>query len=450
MRSLRARLSLGVAIILAVSLGLTTLALEQAFADAALAARNERLLAQLYLLMAEAELEGERLVMPPELAEARLSHPGSGLSARVFDPDGATVWQSRSAIDTTQPEVQRLAPGERRFSRRDLPDGNGYLVAAFGVSWATGPTPRSFTFVVAEELTAMRREVARFRASLWGWLGGMAVLMLSALLIALGWGLRPLRRVSAEVAAVESGRQPRIQGVYPAELSALTNNLNALLAQEDARRQRLDHALGDLAHSLKTPLAVIQGMASEHGVASADSGLLREQLARLNGIVDYQLQRARAGAVQTAGPAPVVPLGRTVERLVASLEKVYRDKGVIVTLAIEPGLSFRGGEGDLLEMLGNLLDNAFKWCRTRVRVSASRDAGGIAIRVEDDGPGIGEEESGLLMERGVRADEQTPGHGIGLAVAREIAAAYGGSLEIGRGAMGGAAVNLRVVGGGSA
>jgi two-component system sensor histidine kinase PhoQ len=448
MSSLRARLVLGVVLILAVFLGLTTLALERAFADAAHSARQERLLAQLYLLMGAAELEDGRLAMPADLAEARLSHPGSGLSARIFDATGATVWQSRSAVDTSQPEPQRLAPGARSFGRRDLPDGNGYLVAGFGVSWATGPKPRAFTFVVAEELTAMRREVARFRASLWGWLGAMAVAMLGALLIALAWGLKPLGRVTAEVSAVESGRQTRILGAYPNELRRLTDNLNALLAQEAARRQRLDQALGDLAHSLKTPLAVIEGEVTERGVDARGAQLLREQLARVNGIVEYQLQRARAGAAGAGALAPSVPVRQTVERLVASLDKVYRDKGVAVELAIDPELVFRGGEGDLMEMLGNLLDNAFKWCRSRVWVDATMTAGHLGIRVTDDGPGISGEASGLLLERGVRADEQIPGHGIGLAVVREIAAAYGGRLtigpDLGGGPDGGAELWLRI------
>ncbi|MFZ0788783.1 MAG: ATP-binding protein [Chromatiaceae bacterium] len=442
MRSLRARLVLSVALILATFLLLTSVALERAFADAARSAREERLLAQLYLLMAAAEVQDGRLVMPPSLAEPRLDYPGSGLSARIFDARGTAAWESRSAIDTTQPSSVKLAPGERRFMRQDMHGGTGYLVGAFGVSWLTGDIPLGYTFAVAEDLTAMRREVTQFRLGLWRWLGAMALLMLVALVITLRWGLRPLRRVAAEVSAVESGRQERLRGDYPTELRALTDNLNALLAQERARQQRLDHALGDLAHSLKTPLAVMEGaIVDSQDVDAKGVELLREQLARVRTIVEYQLQRARLGAVHAGKLAPSVPVRRAVERLAASLAKVYAEKGVAVELEIDQDLIFRGAESDLMEMLGNLLDNAYKWARTRVGVAASAGPGGLEIRVEDDGPGIGAA-AGQLMERGFRADEKAPGHGLGLAVVREICSAYGGTLEIGHGPLGGAEVRL--------
>lgn len=442
MRSLRARLVLSVTLVLFLSILLTTLALERAFRDAARSAREERLLAQIYLLMAAAEVEDDRLVLPAELAEPRLSYPGSGLSARIFDEWGASVWQSRSAVDAVQPEVVRLAPGESRATERRGEDGTGYLVEAFGVSWATGPIPVNYTFAVAEDLTALRREVAEFRASLWRWLGATSLLMLLALGLTLRWGLRPLRQVASEVAAVESGRQQRILGSYPAELGVLTDNLNALLAQERARQERLDHALGDLAHSLKTPLAVMSGVVSESGVDAQGGRVLREQIVRMGEIVEYQLRRARVGAVQAGRLAPRVPVGRTVERLAASLAKVYRDKPVELALHLDRDPGFQGSEADLMELLGNLLDNAYKWCRGRVRVSAAQRKGHLEIAVEDDGPGIDVEEAGRLMERGVRADEAAPGHGIGLAVARQIVLAYGGTIEIGRSDLGGAALRL--------
>jgi two-component system, OmpR family, sensor histidine kinase PhoQ len=442
MRSLRARLVLSVSLVLVVSILLTTLALERAFRDAARSAREERLHAQLYLLMAAAEVEDDHLVLPAELAEPRLMFPGSGLSARIFDDTGSTEWESRSALDSAQPATVRLAPGESRVTERKGEGGARYLVAAFGVSWATGPIPVDYTFAVAEDLTEMRREVAEFRASLWRWLGAMSLLTLLALSLTLRWGLRPLRRVAAEVAAVESGRQQRILGDYPAELGVLTDNLNVLLAQERARQERLDHALGDLAHSLKTPLAVMSGVVSEPAVDAQGAGVLREQLARMGEIVEHQLRRARAGAAPTGRLAPRVPVGRTVERLSASLAKVYRDKAVELELRLDGEPAFQGSEADLMELLGNLLDNAYKWCRGRVRVTAAQRKGRLEIAVEDDGPGIGAEEAGRLMERGVRGDEAAPGHGIGLAVARQIAIAYGGAIEIGRGDLGGAVLRF--------
>jgi two-component system sensor histidine kinase PhoQ len=251
-----------------------------------------------------------------------------------------------------------------------------------------------------------------------------------------------LRRVAAEVSAVESGRQARIGGVYPSELRALTDNLNALLAHEHARQQRLDHALGDLAHSLKTPLAIMHGAVQPCGADADGRALLQEQLARVGEIVEYQLQRARVGAGSVGQLGPSVPVRRTVERMLSSLVKVYQDKRVETELVVDQDLVFRGTEADLMELLGNLLDNAFKWCRTRVQVSARGASGALRLQIDDDGPGVDAGAAGRLLQRGARADESAPGHGIGLAVVQEICTAYGGSIEIQRAPLGGARVCL--------
>ena len=313
---------------------------------------------------------------------------------------------------------------------------------------------------MAEDLTEYGRELSRFRASLAGWLGGLSLILLVALLAALRWGLAPLRRVADEVAAVEAGTQDRLHGRYPRELRALTDNLNALLAHESARQTRLGNALADLAHSLKTPLAVMRGALGGGAPPDPDLGhrgygrsgrgttqalladRLAEQLSRMEEIVAYQLERARPRPVATL--APPLPVDQALERLLATLAKLHADRQVSVTLDLEPQLVFRGIEGDLLEVLGNLLDNAYKWCRTRIAVGGRREDGFLVLWVEDDGPGIPPERAREIGERGARADLATPGHGIGLAVVREICSAYGGGLDIGSSALGGALVRVRL------
>lgn len=442
MMSLRTRVMLSAAAVLTVFILLTSLALERAVRDTAESAREDRLQAQIFLLMAAGEEESSGLVFPNALAESRLTLPGSGLYALVLNALGDPIWQSPSAVGVDIPLPQPLAPGQRRFERRQGSDGQDYLVLGFGVSWATGPVPQDYSFVVAEDASAFESEVRQFRASLAGWLGLMALLMLVALMLILRWGLTPLRRVAAEVAAIESGDRTQIQGRYPAEIRALTGNLNALLAHERARQRRLDQTLGDLAHSLKTPLAVMRGALDEEESPTAD--LLREQLARMWTIVEYQLQRARASGQPLATLAPPIPVRRVAERLSASLTKVHRDKSVAVTLDIDPTADFRGVEGDLFEMLGNLLENAFKWCHRQIRVSGASSRGILTVTVEDDGPGIPPDQAVRLLERGARADEVTPGHGIGLAVVREMCEAYGGDIRVERGALGGARLRLRL------
>ncbi len=270
MMSLRTRVLLSAAAVLTLFILLTSLALERAVRDTAQSAREDRLQAQIFLLMAAGEEEPTGLVFPNALAESRLTLPDSGLYALVLSALGDPIWRSPSAVGAEIPIPSPLPPGQRRFERRPGSDGQEYLVLGFGVSWATGPVPQDYTFVVAEDSSAFEAEVRQFRASLAGWLGAMALLMLVALLMILRWGLTPLRRVAAEVAAIESGGQTQIQGRYPAEIRALTGNLNALLAHERARERRLDNTLGDLAHSLKTPLAVMQGALDEGETSVGD------------------------------------------------------------------------------------------------------------------------------------------------------------------------------------
>jgi two-component system sensor histidine kinase PhoQ len=442
--SLRARVVASAAAVLAVFILLTSLALERAFRDTAESSREERLLAQIFLLMAAAEAGNDGLVFPDALAEARFSLPGSGLYARVFDMSDRLVWESASAMGIPEPSPMDLVPGERRLEVRRGGDGEGYLVEGFGVSWETGELPRHYVFLVAEDMAAFNEEVGRFRGSLAVWLGAMAALMLTALVLILAWGLAPLRRVSTEVAGIESGNQAKILGTYPSEIRALTDNLNGLLAHEQARQRRLDNALGDLAHSLKTPLAVIRGAIGDLAARNETTLLVEEQLARMDNIVAHQLQRARTGGGKASILSPPLQVRRIAERLIGSLSKVYRDKGVTVSLAIPEEMQLNGVEGDLMEMLGNLLDNAFKWCRSRVIVRAAEEQGTLVIAIEDDGPGIPPQDAERLLARGARADEAVPGHGIGLAVAREICEAYGGRLGVEVSTLGGARLCLRI------
>ncbi len=453
--SLRARVTWAAALVMLVFMALTSLALEQAFQASAGAAREERLLGQIYLLMAAADVDDDGLTLPRDLAEARFSLLGSGLYAQVADDRGEAVWRSLSALGENIPFENQLGPGVRRFQMAQDAQGRAFFVEGFGVTWSIGPTPRNYTFSVAEDLGPYEEELARFRVHLFTWLGAMSLVLLATLLVALRWGLGPLRRVAAEVAAVEAGRQERLHGAYPAELRALTENLNALLAHEAARQARLGNALADLAHSLKTPLAVMRGALGEQGEVrvGAEPGstqnplpraVLAEQIRRMDEIVTYQLERARGRPAATLSRP--IPLAPTVERLLTTLTKLHAERAVRVERDLEPGLSFRGAEGDLLEVVGNLLDNAFKWCRTRVRVGAQRESGLVVLWVEDDGPGMSAEQARGLGERGARLDLTTPGHGIGLAVAREICAAYGGDLAIARSPLGGARIRVRLGG----
>ena len=444
MLSINARIVASASVVLAVFIAATGLALDRAFHDSARSARQERLLGQVYLLIAAAEVDGEgRVTMPPTLSEARFSLPGSGLYAAITDAAGAMVWRSPSTLGIVVPSASSLAAGEAQFGQREDRAGRPFFVSSLGVNWAAGARHFPFTFAVAEDLTAFDAQLGLYRQSLWGWLGGMALLLLVAQALVLRWSLRPLRRVARELSAIEAGRQERLDGQYPREIERLTDNLNALLKRERARQKRYRDALADLAHSLKTPLAVLRGALSSAAERHALSTTVEEQVVHMDRIVEYQLQRA-ATAGRSGGLAARVPVKPVAAKIVASLDKVYRDKRVTARVEADGEACFRGDEGDLTELLGNLTDNAYKWCANTVRIGAQVQGGRLTIMVEDDGPGIDAAEVQRIPERGARADEAVPGHGIGLAIVGDIENAYQGEMVISKSRLGGAAVVLNL------
>ncbi len=441
MRSLNARITVGAGVVLAVFVALSAFALERAFRDSARGARQERLLAQVYLLMAAAEVDpAGRLSLAGGPSEPRLALPSSGLYAAIVDGRGQVAWRSRSSLTVQLPAVEVLPAGEQRFAEVSGGKGEEYFLQSYGVYWMTGNASHPFTFAVAEDLVPFYQQLNLYRRSLWTWLGAMALLLLIAQSVILRWGLAPLRRVADELTRLEQGEQEQITGEYPTELKGLTENLNTLLVHERAQQKRYRDALADLAHSLRTPLTLIRAELQQIDSETARVHALDEQVQRMDQIVAYHLQRAAASG-RSAMTVPQA-LRPAVDRVVRALGKAHAEKAVQAEVVLDPAMRFRGDEGDLTEMLGNVLDNAFKWCRGRVRVRAEFRDGDLALTVEDDGPGIAPADIERLGERGVRADRSVPGHGIGLAVTRDIAEAYGGRLSISRSPIGGAAITL--------
>lgn len=444
--SLNRRLLVVAGVVLLAFLGLTGGILDEAFRRSLEQSQRERLQGALYTILAAGDLSGGDLRVPPALPEPRLSTPGSGLYAQVLPPQGRG-WRSPSLLGLPWRPELRLPPGETRFYLTEAA-GQPLYALAYGLSWenAQGQEAR-FTVHVAEDLSAYQAQLGAFRASLWGWLGAAALMLLIAQVLVLRWSLHPLRLVARDLAAIEQGRAEYLTGRYPAEIAGLTQGLNALLQSERSRALRYRDTLANLAHSLKTPLTVLRG-ALETLPAAPPEAL--EQIGRIDAAVEYQLKRAASAAHEPlAAPLPVAPV---LERLLRTLAKAYRDKPLEVERAVEPAALFYGSEGDLMELLGNLLDNACKWSRHRLRVSVqARPAGpsgrrGLSLAVEDDGPGIPPELAETVLERGRRADEQVPGHGIGLAVVAEIVAAQRGRLRIDRSELGGACLQVELPG----
>jgi two-component system sensor histidine kinase PhoQ len=433
--SIRARLLLGAALVLVFFMAGAGIAVQRAHADSVRAAHYASLHGTVDLLLSRAEVDGGgALVMPAGLGNARLSLPGSGLYASIANTGRREQWRSPSSVGLQPPFRTELETG--RLVSETLQDGeHTYLALTYAVNWQAGPRPAHLVLSVLEDQAEMEHEVAVFARTLWAWLGSAGLLLLGAQLLLLQWGLAPLGRVAGEIHRVEAGEQSKIEGRYPTELSGLTDNLNTLIQQERVRQTRYKEALSYLAHSLKTPLAVLHSALQEPARLPE---AVAQQVRRMDDIVQHQLGRAAAGGATRFAPA--VPLVPILERIREALSKVYADKGLEFRVDCPADLAWRIDEGDVFEMMGNLMDNAGKWARQRVRVTARREGEHLRILVDDDGPGFSDTHSVLQLH--VRGDERVPGHGVGLAVVNDLVASHRGALKLLRSDLGGARVDI--------
>jgi two-component system sensor histidine kinase PhoQ len=443
--SIRARLIWGAFIVLLVFLAGAGWAVQQAYVDSVRAQRFARLQTTIYLLMAGAELNAQgALVMPATLAEPRLSLPASGLYANIANLDKNEEWQSSSTLGLTPPFQRQQAPGQWHFdtviappSQPGEPAGaaRAFLAASYAVKWSVNDRAAPLVFSVLEDKTVFDQELQAFERTLWSWLGGTGLLLLLTQTLLLRWGLAPLGRMAREIQHIEQGEQARVEGSYPMELAGLTHNLNVLMEQERARQARYKDALDDLAHSLKTPLAALRASLDAPGELPS---MVAQQVARMDDIVVHQL--GRAGASGAARFAPHLALAPILNRIRDTLAKVYVDKHLAFTLDCPPDLTWRMDEGDAFEMLGNVLDNAAKWAQEKVSARIWLDGKRLHIRVCDDGPGFADPQA--VLARRVRLDERVPGHGIGLAVVRDLVSSHQGELTFAKADLGGAQIDI--------
>ena len=256
----------------------------------------------------------------------------------------------------------------------------------------------------------------------------------------------PFWRLRADLSLVREGRSQRIEGDYPTEVQPLVNDLNTLLEDRERAVARALTTAGDLAHGLKTPLAVLAQEAEQAGAAghhelAATLGQLVERMQRQ---VDYHLARARATASSRAAPGIRCAVLPSVEGLVRTMRRLHPGRELTIDTDVSPAHEIRGRREDLDEMLGNLLDNACKWARSRVAVSSSLEDAQLFISVDDDGPGLDPSMRAEVLQRGVRADQQVRGSGLGLAIVSELAELYGGSVTLETSPLGGTRARLQL------
>ncbi|MEO1037937.1 MAG: ATP-binding protein [Pseudomonadota bacterium] len=337
-----------------------------------------------------------------------------------------SLWDEQLALPPALLARARARPGEPVSGGATGPDDEPLRLLLRTVQLPGVAEP--FVIAAAEDRRPADRRVQRFAMAAAGLFGLFAVTLAAGIVLQVRLGLGPVLRMVDSVADVRDGAAERLSGRYPQELYPLANELNALMDHSNEVVERARTHVGNLAHALKTPITVLSNEAREDDAALAE--VVRRQTALMTEQVEHHLQRARAAARARAIGArtPVAPV---VGDLARTLQRIYAARDISITADIDEKLVFRGERQDLTDMVGNLLDNACKWARASVRVSAAAgEAGRLIVTLDDDGPGLAEAERRHVLERGVRLDEKTPGSGLGLAIVNDLARAYGGGLSL--------------------
>jgi signal transduction histidine kinase len=271
----------------------------------------------------------------------------------------------------------------------------------------------------------------------------LVVVLMIVGLIQISRGVSPVAHLRHRLAAIHKGQSRRMDGDFPSEVQPLVDDLNALLAERDRVVERAQAKAGDLAHTLKTPLAVLlqEAAIADRSGHSEIAAAIRQQVERMQRQMDYHLAHARAAA-SGAAPGTRCDVSVAAEGLARTLRRLYADRHLAIELSVPEGQAARVEQADLEEMLGNLLDNACKWAASRVSLSTEISGSSLVITVDDDGMGVEDALLESVLQRGVRADETAPGSGFGLAIVRDLAEVYGGAIALSRSPLGGLRARL--------
>jgi two-component system sensor histidine kinase PhoQ len=427
--SINRRILLGAILVVFIFVLLTGFALNKAFYNNAMASLEEKLTGQVYLLMADSVITGTgALFLPGNLSKNSLNRQISNINGYITQADGQLLWRSNPDARLSIPPLRTTEHGKKIIQQYSI-DNHIYMGVSIAINWTQKIDGNTVVYHVSDDLTDFNHKINNYRQSIWTLLGLMSFVLIISLMLMLRWGLGPLRKVAKEVEAIEQGEQEMIQQQYPAEIRPLTHNINQLIFHERAQQLRYHNALGDLAHSLKTPLSIIKAQTLDPDRPQDYQKTVYEAVNRMDQIVEYQLQRAA-----TSTPSQhlkTVSLHPLVMSVINSMKKIYQDKQIHFSIDMDRRVKLKIDEGDFVEIAGNLIDNACKWCESQVQISMRQEPEKLHLNVTDDGPGIADDMIDEIMYRGVRADQLVPGHGVGLAIVRDIITAYGAVIHIG-------------------
>lgn len=423
---------------IAVALALAWLALTVIFERHIRLRLEEELIGDTYALIANLQWENGELVLGAQLPDPRFERPLGGLYWQIDRDGGDDSLRSRSLWDATLPETGQMLPASYAAPG---PEGRPLFLHAAGFSLATPDGEQKLKVTIAADYDQIDQAVDEFGDDL-----GLALLLIGLTLSAAAAlqaaiGLSPLHVLREQISGIRAGRQLRLDADVPREVGPLVDEVNELLSVQESALARARTQASDLAHGLKTPLTILAGLAP----ALASSGQtdsakeIAGQVTAMRRRIDWQLARARLGP----GRFAATKLDVLVTQLVDLVQRSMPGRQLTWDVGIRPGTMLPADEVDGAEAIGNLLENASKWARSMVRVGASQGAGGIALCVEDDGPGVPPDKFDLVLRRGARLDEAVDGSGLGLAIVSDIVIAYGGEIELGVSDLGGLSVITR-------
>lgn len=425
--SLTRRLIISNLIIALVILPLFAIALTNTFAAQARLTERQTLQALSYELLAKLEIENGHLSENIELSAPEFSMPDSGLYALIRNKN-ATLWESSSVLFNGNDVVWPTSnTGKEIFSVIVLAQQEHFnwqikvLMEQQGKQYP-------FTVNIVKSTDDYAQQLSEFTLLLWPWLFGICAVFVALQCVWVWWFRQPMRHLVDEIHTIKAGEQERIKGTYPPEIATVNDQLNQLLTTEQLQRERYKNKLADLAHSLKTPLAVM----NTHQAMPEDA---KASIKKITNIINHQLKKAHSNTVSWRKGCDVQPI---INDIVSSLDKLYYTKRITFDVQIDTGCLFYGDEEDFFELIGNLLDNACKACTNTILIKVVKQPA-LIINISDDGVGLNAPQMQAILQRGHRADTYDSGQGIGLSVVKDIVNAYEGKLDIqGQGELGGA------------
>ena len=444
-RSLFVRLGAAAAVLIVLGLTLAALGLRAIF-DNEIERRATNELTQIVrTVAAQVRIDPDGTpTLDVDLPDPRFATPYSGLYWQVSRDDGREA-RSRSLWDFSLKTNDPAPVGERRSVALKGPNGTELLGVAQTILVAPPAGEDAALQIVAaldrQDIAASQRSFLRLLVFS---LAALGAILIVAMAFFIRLALRPFGVLARELQAIHGGQSRVLSGDFPDEVQGVVDDLNRLVAFQDAALERARTQAGDLAHGLKTPLTVLEAITRQAGEEGRKelAVAIEEQVKQMKRQIDRVLARARAGMAAALGRKRT-EVGPVARKIVRAFERLSRDKPLVWELATTPGAIFPGEEDDLVEILGNLLDNAGKWARSRIRVTVTAEPAALSIRIDDDGPGLSPEHT-LQIARGRRWDEAQPGSGFGLAITRDLVESYRGSVDFSRSDLGGLCVTVSV------